>query len=102
MTGVQTWLFRSVAAIFHHSNIALPARIEKLLSLIIVTPSIHWVHHHAVRRDTDSNYSTILSVWDYVFGSVASGKREHGMLIGVEGVKEQKLMRLILRPFYKA
>lgn len=92
----------TVAAIFHHSNIALPPRLEKLLSYIVVTPSIHWVHHHAVQRDTDSNYSTILSVWDYVFGSVASGKRERDMLIGVEGVKEQKLLRLILRPFFKA
>ena len=92
----------TIAAIFHHSNIALSPRIEKLLSFIIVTPSIHWVHHHAVQRDTDSNYSTILAVWDYIFGSVASGERQRDMLIGVEGIKEQKLLRLILRPFYKA
>lgn len=92
----------TMAAIFHHSNIRLPARLEKLLSLIIVTPSIHWVHHHARRSDTDANYSTILSVWDRLFGSVAAGTRIPDMLIGVEGVKEQKLLRLILRPFYRA
>ena len=92
----------TVAAIFHHSNIRLPAQLEKILSLIIVTPSIHWVHHHAVQRDTDSNYSTILSLWDRLFGSVSFGKREREMPIGVEGVQEQSLPRLILRPFYKA
>ncbi len=92
----------TVAAIFHHSNIRLPAHFERILSLIIVTPSIHWVHHHALRRDTDSNYSTILSIWDRLFGSVAEGKRNSEMLIGVEGVQEQNLLRLILRPFYKA
>ncbi len=90
----------TVAAIFHHSNIRLPAHLEKLISHIIVTPSVHWVHHHAQRSDTDANYSTILSIWDKLFGSVAIGKRTPGMLIGVEGIKEQKLLRLILRPFY--
>lgn len=92
----------TVAAIFHHSNIKLPAQLEKILALIVVTPSIHWVHHHALLRDTDSNYSTILSVWDRLFGSVSLGKRESEMVIGVEGVQEQNLLRLILRPFYKA
>jgi sterol desaturase/sphingolipid hydroxylase (fatty acid hydroxylase superfamily) len=92
----------TMAAIFHHSNIRLPAQVEKLLSLIIVTPSIHWVHHHALRSDTDSNYSTILSIWDRLFGSVALGTRKPDMLIGVEGIKEQKLLRLILRPFFRA
>ena len=92
----------TVAAIFHHSNIRLPAHFERILSLIIVTPSIHWVHHHALRRDTDSNYSTILSIWDRLFGSVSIGKRENPMLIGVEGVQERNLLRLIFRPFYKA
>jgi sterol desaturase/sphingolipid hydroxylase (fatty acid hydroxylase superfamily) len=89
----------TVAAIFHHSNIKLPNRLEKILSLIIVTPSIHWVHHHAKRSDTDANYSTILSIWDRLFGSVALGTRKPDMRIGVEGAKEQKLMHLIMRPF---
>jgi sterol desaturase/sphingolipid hydroxylase (fatty acid hydroxylase superfamily) len=92
----------TMAAIFHHSNIRLPAQVEKLLSLIIVTPSIHWVHHHALRSDTDSNYSTILSIWDRLFGSVALGTRKAHMQIGVEGIKEQKLLQLILRPFFRA
>jgi sterol desaturase/sphingolipid hydroxylase (fatty acid hydroxylase superfamily) len=92
----------TMAAIFHHSNIRLPVQVEKLLSLIIVTPSIHWVHHHALRSDTDSNYSTILSIWDRLFGSVTKGARVPDMPIGVEGNKEQKLLSLILRPFFRA
>lgn len=48
-----------LAAIFHHSNVSLPDRLEQVLCLVIVTPSIHWVHHHASRADTDSNYSTV-------------------------------------------
>jgi sterol desaturase/sphingolipid hydroxylase (fatty acid hydroxylase superfamily) len=92
----------TISAIFHHSNIRLPVQVEKLLSLIIVTPSIHWVHHHALRCDTDSNYSTILSIWDRLFGSVSKGARVPDMPIGVEGIQEQKLLSLILRPFFRA
>ncbi len=87
------------AALFHHSNIWLPARFERALSLFVVTPSIHWVHHHAVRRDTDSNYATILSVWDHVFRSRSAMRRTVDMEIGAEGAAEETLPRLLLRPF---
>jgi sterol desaturase/sphingolipid hydroxylase (fatty acid hydroxylase superfamily) len=92
----------ALAALFHHSNIKLPPWLEKPLSYIIVTPSIHWVHHHAVRADTDSNYSTVLSVWDRVFGSRSATARDPAMKIGVENLSDVPILRLILRPFYKA
>ena len=88
-----------LSAIFHHSNLALPAKLERRLARLIVTPSIHWVHHHAVRRDTDSNYGAILSVWDPLFGSRSPTRRRPDMPIGVEGAAEETLPRLLLRPF---
>jgi sterol desaturase/sphingolipid hydroxylase (fatty acid hydroxylase superfamily) len=87
------------AAIFHHSKLSLPAPIERGLALLIVTPSIHWVHHHRVRADTDSNYATILSVWDKIFGSRSRTQRTTSMPIGVEGEAELALAQLLLRPF---
>ncbi|GAB5471563.1 MAG: hypothetical protein Kilf2KO_45930 [Rhodospirillales bacterium] len=90
-----------LAALFHHSNLAIPARLERALSWVVVTPSIHWVHHHAVRRDTDSNYATILSVWDRLFASRSSSPRRLDMPIGVEGAKDQGVGRLFALPFNK-
>jgi sterol desaturase/sphingolipid hydroxylase (fatty acid hydroxylase superfamily) len=90
-----------LASIFHHSNINLFHRAEKILSYIIVTPSIHWVHHHAKQTNTDSNYSTIFSWWDRLFYTRSSMLRFIGMIIGVEGDKEQTLFTLIRRPFIK-
>lgn len=87
------------ATIFHHSNLRLPPALEKALSYVIVTPSIHWVHHHAIRGDTDSNYSTVLSVWDRAFASRSPNRREPDMPIGVEGGREAGLGRLFARPF---
>ncbi len=86
-------------AIFHHSNLALPSRFETALARIIVTPSIHWVHHHRVRRDTDSNYSTVLSLWDRLFASRSPTPRVLGMTIGVEGREELALPQLLIAPF---
>ncbi len=88
-----------ISALFHHSNIKLPAGLERALSWIIVTPSIHWVHHHARRSDTDSNYSTVLSLWDRLFGSSNLHKRTPDMPIGVEGRRERSIIGLILKPF---
>ena len=88
-------------AVFHHSNIALPRRFERLLSWIIVTPSIHWIHHHKIRADTDSNYTAILSIWDRLFGSANPKQREIGMPIGVEGQQDQSFLRLLAYPFVR-
>jgi sterol desaturase/sphingolipid hydroxylase (fatty acid hydroxylase superfamily) len=92
----------TVAAIFHHSNLNLPNKIDAVLSYIIVTPSLHWVHHHALRGDTDSNYSTIFSLWDRLFASRNIAKFNITMKMGVEGLSDVHILRLILRPFYKA
>lgn len=85
--------------LFHHSNIKLPAKFEWLLSKIIITPSIHWVHHHAIRRDTDSNYGTIFSFWDKIFRTTSPTKRSPEMKIGVEGVRDKGFLRLLIKPF---
>jgi sterol desaturase/sphingolipid hydroxylase (fatty acid hydroxylase superfamily) len=88
-----------LATLFHHSNLRLPPRLEQALSWLVVTPSIHWLHHHRVQRDTDSNYATILSLWDRLFGSRNRGRRRPEMAIGVEGEEEEAAAALLLRPF---
>lgn len=92
----------TVAAIFHHSNIKLPERFELLLSKLVVTPSIHFVHHHALRSDTDSNYATVLSIWDRLFRTRSTTKRTGDFKLGVEGLRDVPIIRLILRPFLKS
>ncbi|MEO1192950.1 MAG: sterol desaturase family protein [Pseudomonadota bacterium] len=88
-----------LAALFHHSNLAIPAKLERVLSWIVVTPSIHWVHHHAIRADTDSNYATIFSIWDRLFGSRSATPRWREMPIGVERAKDASVATLFLLPF---
>lgn len=84
---------------FHHSNLRLPVRLERVLSLLVVTPSIHWVHHHAKTSDTNSNYAACLSVWDRVFRSKSLTKRTAGMKIGLQDVEDKGFIGLLVMPF---
>ena len=59
----------SLSAQFHHSNIDFPNKIEKWLSVIIVTPRFHTSHHLVSREYGNANYSTIFSIWDKMFNS---------------------------------
>ena len=63
----ETLMFAVVQ--FHHANIALPARVEAVVSKLVVTPAMHKVHHSRWQPETDSNYASMLSVWDRLFGS---------------------------------
>jgi sterol desaturase/sphingolipid hydroxylase (fatty acid hydroxylase superfamily) len=86
------------ASIFQHSNLRLPPKLEKVLSWIIVTPSIHWIHHHAIRRDTDSSYSNILSFWDRLFGTSSATIRTPELRIGLENQRDVPLAQLLTKP----
>jgi sterol desaturase/sphingolipid hydroxylase (fatty acid hydroxylase superfamily) len=53
---------------FHHSDISI-GRWDRWLRWLVVTPNMHKVHHSDWRPETDSNYATVLSVWDRLAGS---------------------------------
>lgn len=88
-----------LVTVFHHSNLRLAPRFESALARVLITPSIHWVHHHARRADTDSNYGTVWSFWDRLFGTSSPTRRTPDLAIGVEGAREQPFMELLWRPF---
>jgi sterol desaturase/sphingolipid hydroxylase (fatty acid hydroxylase superfamily) len=74
LAGLEVWNLvvydTLVVAItqLHHADISL-GRWDRWLRLVVVTPAMHKVHHSDWRPETDSNYSTVLSVWDRLFGS---------------------------------
>lgn len=86
------------ASVFHHSNVRLPAKAEAALRLLMVTPSHHWVHHHVERRDTDSNYGLLFTVWDRMFRSWSPTARTPGTPIGAGDDPDAPLLRLAIEP----
>ncbi len=82
VTGAPFWLlmlYQALSALlsqFNHANISLPDKFDAWLSYIIVSPNMHKVHHHYVQPYTDSNYANIFSIWDRVFGTFKTLKKD--------------------------
>jgi len=63
--AVGIWqLLLFVSILFHHSNTRLPISVERVLVRFIVTPRMHGIHHTNREAETNSNWSSLLSVWD--------------------------------------
>lgn len=89
---------------FHHANIALPERMDRWLRALIVTPAMHKVHHSRIQAETDSNYTSLLSVWDRLFGSFRLRPDLAVIEIGLDNWSEppnQTLRGLMITPFRK-
>lgn len=97
-------LLLSLGSLFTHADFALPRALDRRLRWLLVTPSMHRIHHSTWQPETDSNYGFHLSIWDRLFGSYRAQPRqpEAQMPIGLEYFRsdtEQQLPRLLLQPF---
>lgn len=86
----------SSMAIFTHSNLALPKRLEQRLRKIFVTPSMHTPHHSPHIELTNSNFGNFLSIWDYLFRTY---RPEINSEFGLKNYPEDSFKNLIFHPF---
>ena len=87
MTVAQVLLYEAVLLpiiLFHHGNVGVPARADRWLRWLIVTPWMHWVHHSDYQPETDSNYSSVFSFWDRIFGSFRLVSDPRALTLGLE------------------
>jgi sterol desaturase/sphingolipid hydroxylase (fatty acid hydroxylase superfamily) len=70
----------SSMAMFNHSNIFIPNRMERLLRLLVVTPQMHIIHHSIEQFESDSNYGFNLSIWDRIFKTYTSTFISNGII----------------------
>ncbi|HKB53099.1 MAG TPA: sterol desaturase family protein, partial [Ramlibacter sp.] len=68
---------------FHHSNLRLPPRVERLLGMIVVTPRQHGIHHANVLDLQLSNLSSGLAAWDVLHGTARRGVAQDRITIGL-------------------
>src|SRR5215813_3533554 len=59
----------NATAMFNHSNVCMPARLDRVLRWIVVTPDMHRVHHSVRSRETNSNFGFNLPWWDRLLGT---------------------------------
>ena len=97
-------LMRGPIDAFSHGNLDLPARLDRSIRWLFITPGMHAVHHSAVRAEADANFATFLSVWDRLFATYreAPARGYQEMTIGIESFRTARdldLDQLLVQPF---
>ena len=94
----------NATSIFNHSNVRIPAWVDRGLRWIVVTPDMHRVHHSILAPETNSNFGFNLPWWDRLFGTYRDqpSAGHLGMTIGIEQFREpaeQRLGCMLTQPF---
>jgi sterol desaturase/sphingolipid hydroxylase (fatty acid hydroxylase superfamily) len=84
-----------VSILFHHSNLRLPAALDGRLARLLVTPRMHGIHHSERREEMDSNFSSLLSVWDALHHTLRLDVPQETVSIGVPGYRERRQLGLL-------
>ena len=89
---------------FHHANLRLPLPAECLIARLLMTPRLHGIHHSTVRAERDSNFSSGLTLWDRLHGTLRADVEQEEITIGVppyDEPQEVTLGRTLALPFVK-
>ncbi len=110
LLGMHLWellVYEIIAVLviqFHHANIQIPKNIDAWLRRIIITPSLHKVHHSDWQPETDSNFGSLFSFWDVIFSTFRTRKNLEEIQLGLKEFKSeesQKLKNLFKQPLEK-
>ncbi|MFB2838804.1 sterol desaturase family protein [Floridanema evergladense] len=86
--------------VFHHSNWALSYECDRFLSYFIVTPNYHRIHHSQIVEETNSNYASLLTIWDRIFQSLQHRNDPENIKLGLtEEPKQLNFISLLSLPF---
>ena len=59
----------NASSLFNHANLRLPAAVDRMILVLVVTPDMHRVHHSIDRQEADHNYGFNVPWWDRLFGT---------------------------------
>jgi len=110
LVGGPAWVFVVYEAafqlntLFQHSNVRLPVAVERVLVLVLVTPRMHGVHHSKRFDENNSNWSTVLSFWDRLHGTLRLDVPQRAIDIGIAGYarpEDNTVAGVLAMPFRK-
>ena len=93
----------NATAMFNHSNVRIPLKLDRLLRWAVVTPDMHRVHHSIHPAETNSNFGFNLPWWDKLLGTYRPQPKEghDAMTIGIEQFRDRRdlwLDRMLIQP----
>jgi sterol desaturase/sphingolipid hydroxylase (fatty acid hydroxylase superfamily) len=77
-------LLQATFGVIEHSNIRLPHGVDRLLSVVLVTPNLHKIHHSRLLAETNSNYANVLTLWDRLLGTFTPSERAYTVAYGLD------------------
>ena len=94
----------SSCALFNHANLYLPPKVEGALSLFLITPDLHRLHHSQKQEEHQSNFGFNVPWWDYLLGThrKINFKDQEKICLGVNyflGKKKDHFIKLLIQPF---
>ena len=99
MAVVVFEVFFAFANLFEHGNIGLPLRFEQGVAGLLVTPALHRRHHASRRPELDSNFGTILTLWDRLLGTYGRSSSAARFETGLpSGARAHTLREALLLP----
>ena len=85
----ETWL--GLQNLYGHANARFPARLEKVLRHLVITPDLHRIHHSVRIDESNRNFGIVLPWWDRLFRTYQADPHDGhaGMQTGLDWRREE-------------
>jgi sterol desaturase/sphingolipid hydroxylase (fatty acid hydroxylase superfamily) len=77
-------LLQASNGVIEHANIRLWPPLDRILSLVWVTPNVHKIHHSRDIAETNSNYANLLTIYDRLLGTYTPSQRAASVVYGLD------------------
>ena len=85
-----------------HANYSLPERLDRAVGSVLITPSLHRLHHARSTTMVNRNFGTIFSVFDRALGTITRSPAVAQFGTGVvapDGDQQMSLLAALKSPF---
>ena len=80
-------LLQATNGVIEHANIRVWPPLDRVLSLLWVTPNVHKIHHSRKISETNSNYANLLTIYDRVLGTYTSSDHARSVVYGLDAAE---------------
>ena len=101
-TNSVLFVFRFAGAPLRHSHIRLSY--GPFLDCILISPTLHQVHHSCSPQHMDKNFGGILAIWDRLAGTLYLPRNDEEVVLGLASGEHEdytSVTRLYVVPFVK-
>jgi len=98
-------LLQATNGVIEHANIRLWPSLDRVLSLVFVTPNVHKIHHSRKVAEANSNYANLVTLYDRLLGTYTPAERAAAVQYGLDDADPSKLgsfPALLSMPFQRA